>query len=116
MGMIWLGLAVGVVLLSIVYVLIRVVSVKLPLKPFFMGTSVLLFIMCITFTGSGIKKLQAGNVIPVTMLPFKFITVDILGIFPTVQTLAPQLFLLALTAAVFVVQARRGKKGMGNGD
>ena len=115
MGMIWLGLAVGIVLLAIVYVLIRVVSVKLPLKPFFIGTSVLLFVMCITFTGSGIKKLQAGNVIPVTMLPFKFITVDILGIFPTVQTLAPQLLLLALTVTVFILQARRGKHPGGEG-
>ena len=109
MNMIWLGLAVGVVILAIVYVLIRMVSVKLPLKPFFMGTSVLLFIMCIAFTGSGIKELQAGNVIPVTMLPFKFITVDILGIFPTIQTLAPQLLLLGLTAAVFVAHLRKTK-------
>ena len=113
MNMVWLGLAVGVVLLAIVYVLIRVVSVKLPLKPFFMGTSILLFVMCIAFTGSGIKELQAGNVIPVTMLPFKFITVDILGIFPTAQTLVPQIFLLVLTALVFIVQARRGKKAGG---
>jgi high-affinity iron transporter len=108
MNMIWLGLAAGIVLLAIVYALIRVVSVKLPLKPFFMGTSVLLFVMCVAFTGSAFKELQEGNVIPVTMLPFKFITVDLLGIFPTVQTLVPQLILLALTAAVFVVQARRG--------
>ena len=109
-GMVWLGLALGAVLLAVVYVLIRVVSVKLPLKPFFIGTSVLLFVMCIAFTGSGIKELQAGNVIPVTMLPFKFITVDLLGIFPTVETLAPQVVLLVLTALVFVVQARRNKR------
>jgi high-affinity iron transporter len=115
MNMIWLGLAAGVVMLAIVYALIRAVSVKLPLKPFFMGTSVLLFIMCIAFTGTGIKELQEGSVIPVTMLPFNFITVDILGIFPTVQTLIPQLLLLALTAAVFTIQTRRGKKPGGPG-
>ena len=110
MNMIWLGLAVGVVLLAIVYVLIRVVSVKLPLKPFFMGTSVLLFVMCIAFTGSGIKELQAGNVIPVTMLPFKFITVDLLGIYPTLETLIPQGALLGITIITVVVHLRRGKE------
>jgi high-affinity iron transporter len=107
MNMIWLGLAVGVVLLAIVYVLIRVVSIKLPLKPFFMGTSVLLFVMCIAFTGSAFKELQEGNVIPVTMLPFKFITIDILGIYPTLQTLIPQLLFIVLALAVFALQLRR---------
>ena len=109
-GMIWAGLAAGIAILAVVYVLIRVVSVKLPLKPFFIGTSILLFIMCIAFTGSGIKELQAGNIIPFTMLPFNFITVDILGIFPTLQTLIPQACILALTIALFIVQTRRTKK------
>jgi high-affinity iron transporter len=108
--MIWLGLAVGAGALAVLYVLIRVLSVKLPLKPFFMGTSVLLFVMCVAFTGSGIKELQEGNIIPVTMLPFKFITIDILGIYPTLQTLIPQVVLLAVTVAVSVMQIRRGKK------
>jgi high-affinity iron transporter len=107
--MIWLGLAVGAGALVVLYVLIRALSVKLPLKPFFMGTSVLLFVMCVAFTGSGVKELQEGNIVPVTMLPFKFITVDILGIYPTLQTLIPQIVLLAVTVAVSVMQIRRGK-------
>jgi high-affinity iron transporter len=108
--MIWLGLAVGAAALVVVYAAIRLLSVKLPLKPFFMGTSVLLFVMCIAFTGSGFKELQEGNIVPVTMLPFKFITVDILGIYPTLQTLIPQIILLAVTIAVSVIQIRRGKR------
>jgi high-affinity iron transporter len=110
MDMIWLGLAVGAAALVVVYAAIRVLSVKLPLKPFFMGTSILLFVMCIAFTGSGFKELQEGNVIPVTMLPFRFITVDILGIYPTLQTLIPQIILLAITIFVSIFQIRRGKK------
>jgi high-affinity iron transporter len=110
LNMIWLGLGIGSAALVVVYFLIRVVSIKLPLKPFFLGTSILLFVMSIAFTGSGIKEFQEGNVIPVTMLPFKFITVDILGIYPTWQTLIPQIILLAVTAATFVIQLRRGKE------
>jgi high-affinity iron transporter len=75
-----------------------------------MGTSILLFVMCVAFIGSGVKELQEGNLVPVTMLPFKFITVDILGIYPTLQTLIPQIVLLAVTVAVSVIQIRRGKR------
>jgi high-affinity iron transporter len=108
-NMIWLGLAVGAVALVIVYILIRVLSLRLPLKPFFLGTSVLLFVMSIAFTGSGIKELQEGNVIGVTMLPFDF-TVDILGIYPTLETLIPQVLLLAVTVCTFVFQIRKNRR------
>jgi high-affinity iron transporter len=108
-NMIWVGLGVGIVLLVIIYILIRFLSIKLPLKPFFLGTSILLFAMSVAFTGSGIKELQEGNVIPVTMLPFNFITVDILGIYPTLETLIPQILLLGITIATFVIQIRRNK-------
>jgi high-affinity iron transporter len=36
--------------------------------------------------------------------------VDILGIYPTRETLIPQIVLLAVTAATFVLQLRRAKK------
>jgi high-affinity iron transporter len=109
LNMIWVGLGVGIVLLVVIYVLIRFLSIKLPLKPFFLGTSILLFVMSVAFTGSGIKELQEGNVIPVTMLPFNFITVDILGIYPTLETLIPQIVLLGATIVTFVIQLRRNK-------
>jgi high-affinity iron transporter len=66
--------------------------------------------MSVAFTGSGIKELQEGNVIPVTMLPFNFITIDILGIYPTLETLIPQILLLGVTIAAFVIQLRRNAK------
>jgi high-affinity iron transporter len=109
LNMIWLGLGVGAAALVVIYILIRVLSLALPLKPFFLGTSILLFVMSIAFTGSGIKEFQEGNVIPVTILPFKFITVDILGIYPTWQTLVPQVILLAVTVVAFIIQLRRQK-------
>ncbi|MDR3325367.1 MAG: FTR1 family iron permease [Spirochaetaceae bacterium] len=109
LNMIWLGLAVGAVALVVVYVLIRVLSLRLPLKPFFLGTSVLLFLMSIAFTGSGVKELQEGNVIGVTMLPWNF-TVDLLGVYPTLETLLPQALLLAATAWTFVHQIRKNRR------
>ncbi|MDR1430138.1 MAG: FTR1 family iron permease [Spirochaetaceae bacterium] len=108
-NMIWIGLGIGAVLLVIIYLAIRFLSVKIPLKPFFLGTSILLFIMSISFTGSGIKELQEGNLVSVTMLPFNF-TVDILGIYPTLETLIPQIILLVITVITFVVQMRRNSR------
>jgi high-affinity iron transporter len=107
-SMIWLGLGIGTVLLVIIYILIRVLSLRLPLKPFFLGTSILLFIMSVTFAGNGVKELQEGNVIGVTPIS-GIASIDILGIYPTLETLIPQLVLLALTAAAFIIQVRRWK-------
>jgi high-affinity iron transporter len=107
-NMVWLGLGLGCIALVIIYILIRVLSIKLPLKPFFLGTSILLFIMSIAFTGSGIKELQEGNVIGVTPVA-GLGSVDILGIYPTLETLIPQLVLLAVTVVTFVIQIRRNR-------
>ncbi|MDR1024986.1 MAG: iron permease, partial [Treponema sp.] len=95
--------------LVIIYILIRFLSIRLPLKPFFLGTSILLFVMSVTFIGNGVKELQEGNVVGVT--PVQGLgSVDILGIYPTLETLIPQIALLALTAATFVIQIRRNAK------
>jgi high-affinity iron transporter len=108
-NMIWLGLGIGLIVLVVIYLLIRVLSIRLPLKPFFLGTSILLFVMSITFVGNGIKELQEGNVIPVTPVS-GVASVDILGIYPTRETLIPQLVLLLVTVATFVIQLRRNKR------
>ncbi|MDR1617408.1 MAG: FTR1 family iron permease [Syntrophomonadaceae bacterium] len=107
-NMIWAGLIVGCAALVIIYVLIRVLSVRLPLKPFFTGTGILLSVMAISFAGAGIKNLQAGNLIGVT--PVNGISsVDLLGIYPTLETLVPQAVLLFIFIATFALQIKRWK-------
>ncbi len=108
-NMVWLGLGIGCVALVVIYILIRFLSIKLPLKPFFLGTSILLFVMSISFIGSGIKELQEGNVVGVTSVP-GISSVDLLGIYPTLETLIPQILLLAATVATMVVQIRKWRK------
>jgi high-affinity iron transporter len=105
-SMVWAGLGVGCVLLVVVYILIRFLSIRLPLKPFFLGTSILLFIMSISFTGAGVKELQEGNLVSVT--PVEGIgSVELLGIYPTLETLIPQLILFLLTVVTIFIQIRR---------
>ncbi|MBR1930587.1 MAG: FTR1 family iron permease [Lachnospiraceae bacterium] len=114
-NMVWAGFIVGCICLVFVYIAIRVMSIRIPLKPFFLGTSILMFIMSIAFLGSGIKELIEGDVITmsspawVAWIPSNSI-LEILGIYPCVQTVVPQLILLAITIVVFVFQLKRNKK------
>ncbi|MDR2386439.1 MAG: FTR1 family iron permease [Deltaproteobacteria bacterium] len=108
-SMVWYGFSVGCLVLVIVFLIIRHGTMKLPLKPFFMATSILMFIMSIVFVGGGIKELQEGNLIPVTLIE-GFPTIEILKVYPTVQTLTPQLFLVALTILSIVIIHKRNRK------
>ncbi|MDR1050019.1 MAG: FTR1 family iron permease [Deltaproteobacteria bacterium] len=113
--MVWSGFAVGAVALVFVFIIIRHGSMRLPLKPFFIGTSLLMFVMSIAFVGGGIKELQEGNVVGVSMLE-GLPTVDLLGVYPTVETLVPQIFLLALTiGSIIFIRARNKKTLAGTG-
>jgi len=109
-SMIWAGFGVGSLCLVVVFIIVRYGSMRLPLKPFFVGTSILMYVMAIAFAGGGIKELQEGDVIGVT--PVNFIgSVDLLGIYPTVQTLLPQAILLLL-AIVSIFYYRRKSKNV----
>jgi high-affinity iron transporter len=90
-----LGIVLGFVALGVIFTLFYRFGVKIPLRPFFTVTSVLLYYMALVFIGKGFRELQEGNVIaitPINGLP----TIDALGFYPTWQTLIAQLFLIAL--------------------
>ena len=94
--MIWAGMGVAAVILVVLFALVRYGSLVIPIRPFFIGTSILLYLMAISFAGGGVKELQEADVVAAT--PVSFIgTVDILGIYPTMETLAPQILLIAAT-------------------
>ncbi|MDR1037851.1 MAG: FTR1 family iron permease [Deltaproteobacteria bacterium] len=106
--MIWTGFAVGCVGLALIFIIIRHGTQIIPLKPFFIGTSILMFVMSIAFLGGGIKELQEGDVFGVT--PFELVpTVDILGIYPCLETLVPQAILLAVAVLSIVWMKTRQK-------
>ena len=118
--MVWAGFLVGVAALVVVFILIRFVSIKLPLKPFFLGTSILMAIMCISFLGAGIKELMEGGIFDsmewalaspawLSWIPYND-TLDVLGIYPLVGTIVPQLILTAITIATFAIQIHRNNK------
>ena len=114
---VWGGFGVGCVVLVVVFIAIRFFSVKLPIRPFFLGTSILMFIMSISFLGSGIKELIEGDVVDMTspewlqaIIPYNDV-LQVLGIFPVLETLIPQLILTLITLLIFVMSNReRGNR------
>jgi high-affinity iron transporter len=90
------GVAAALVLLMLVGSLILRYSVRLPIGPFFAVASTLLAIMAVVFVGNGTAALQEAGVLDVTRI--HFVSLPLLGIHPTVQTLVPQALILALIA------------------
>ena len=90
-----LGIVTGFAGLAVIFTLFYRFGVRIPLRPFFSVTSVLLYYMAFVFTGKGIKELQEGNAVPISTI-HGFPTVEALGLYPTWQTLLAQMVLLAL--------------------
>ena len=85
------GILVGFAVLAVIFTLFYRFGVRIPLRPFFATTSVLLYYMAFVFAGKGVRELQEGNAVPITVLP-GFPHVDTLGLYPTVETLLTQVW------------------------
>lgn len=92
-----LGIVVGFAALGVIFTLFYRFGVRIPLRPFFTITSALLYYLAFVFAGKGIRELQEGGAVPITLL-LGFPHVEAMGIFPSVETLLAQLVLLALLA------------------
>ncbi len=103
---IWIGVGAAVLLLAIMFTLIWVFGVRLPLKAFFTWTSVLLGILAVTIAGGAIKEFQDATVVSATHLEAAP-TISWLGIYPTVETLAAQAFVIAILVILGIVQFRK---------
>jgi len=91
------GVVVGGAMLAVIFTLFWKYGIKIPLRPFFAVTSVLLYYMAFVFMGKGVRELQEGGVIGITVLP-GWPHVNAMGIFPSVETLLAQALLLILFA------------------
>lgn len=90
-----LGILAGFVALAVIFVLFYRFGIKIPMRPFFAVTSLLLYYMAFVFAGRGIRELQEGNVM--SMTPLRHVPdISWLGVFPTVETVAIQAVLLLL--------------------
>ncbi|GAB6174910.1 hypothetical protein JCM15765_43880 [Paradesulfitobacterium aromaticivorans] len=105
--MIIAGILAGTAALVVIFLIIRYGSIKLPMKPFFLGTSILLYYLAFVFVGQGVAELQAAGLISATQVNIP--TIAWLGILPTWETLSPQLLLLLAAVFSFVHHNIKGK-------
>ncbi len=119
------GIAVGLAAVMAIFVLIRVFGVKIPLKPFFMATSILMAVMSIAFLGSGMFELfldgrlaetiggwvqSLSGTIPSLAWMNGNDVLTFFGIYPTWITLGPQLILTVITIVTFVLTICKSSK------
>lgn len=95
----FLGIAIGFFILAVIAVLILKVGLRIPMKPFFLVSSLLVFYLGFKFTGMGINGLQLAGVLPATtsdVIP----TIASLAIYPTWQGFIPQVLLIIVAIVV----------------
>ena len=108
-----LGIIIGFGILAIIFTLFYRYGVKIPMRPFFTVTSLLLYYMAFVFMGKGIRELQEGNVMPITVVPHGP-HVEAMGIYPSVQTLTGQGILIILLVFAMVKTFWPGHKTEGD--
>lgn len=106
---IWHGAIAAAVVLVIVFLLIRFTSVKIPIGPFFFITSLFMALMVVVFAGGGLHELIEADVFDGTFMP-TWPTNDFLGIYPYVQTVAFQAFMLVIVAVLFTVSTVKRRR------
>src|SRR5207248_9303642 len=76
-----IGLVAGALVLAVVAVLMLVVGVRIPIRPFFLATSILIFFLAFKFVGFGIHSLQVSGHLVSHAAPIP--TVSVAGLFPS---------------------------------
>ncbi|WKB37399.1 FTR1 family protein [Terrilactibacillus sp. S3-3] len=94
-----LGIALGLGILVIIGFLMLKIGVMLPLRPFFLISSLIVFYLCFKFIGSGIHSLQMAGVIPSTAADY-LPSMNSLSIFPSWYSTGPQALFLLITLVI----------------
>jgi high-affinity iron transporter len=103
------GVLLALVLLVAIAWLILRAAVKLPLGLFFSVSGILLLILAVVFTGQGIAALQEAGKIGIDTV--RFISVPMLGVYPTLQTLGAQAVVTLLCVVGYCWIARGSQLG-----
>ncbi|MDO8432864.1 MAG: FTR1 family protein [Candidatus Binatus sp.] len=96
------GMIAAAIALAGAFVIVRRAADRIPLGIIFKATSILLYAMAVIFVGQGVASLQEASVVPATFVDYAP-TVAMLGLFPTVQTLAAQALLIILAGAAVLL-------------
>ena len=105
----WIGGIAAAVVLLVIFLVLRFTSVRIPIGPFFLVTSILMAVLVIIFAGGGIHALIEGDLIDghyLSSVP----TNDWIGLYPYVECLAAQAIAAIAVLALFAVGFARKRK------
>ncbi|WP_432624473.1 FTR1 family iron permease [Bifidobacterium sp.] len=105
----WIGGIAAAVVLLVIFLVLRFTSVKIPIGPFFLVTSILMAVLVVIFAGGGIHALIEGDLIDghyLSSVP----TNDWIGLYPYVECLAAQAVAAIAVIALFIVGFARKRK------
>ncbi|MBD3922598.1 FTR1 family iron permease [Paenibacillus sp. PR3] len=108
-GQLALGFGVTFALLIALGYIIITFSVKLPIRLFFLTASVLIYYLVFRFLGESVHSLQVAGTLPshhVASVP----SISWLGIYPTWETIIPQLAVLAYIAGQILIARMRAAR------
>lgn len=92
------GIVSGFVVLALIYVLMERVALKLPLRPIFVATSALLFVLAIRFIGAALKEFQEMGWVPYDEVA-SLSWVEALGLNPSAEALLIQGLVVVVAAS-----------------
>ena len=98
----WIGGIAASVVLLVIFLILRFTSVKIPIGPFFLVTSILMAVLVVIFAGGGIHALIEGDLIDghyLSSVP----TNDWIGLYPYVECLAAQAIAAIAVIVLFAV-------------
>ena len=98
----WVGGLAAAAVLLVIFLILRFTSVKIPIGPFFLVTSILMAVLVVIFAGGGIHALIEGDLIEGTYLS-SVPTNDWIGLYPYVETITAQVIAAIAVLTLFVV-------------
>lgn len=103
-----LGVIVATVIITIVVMLFVKYSKKIPLRQFFRYSSWMITLLAIILMGKGIHAIQESGYFSATGIPVQ-LRVEWLGIYPTLESISGQIFLLVIIFSLWYINERRNK-------
>ncbi len=97
------GLGVSVSFCFVVFLAAALVkySVKIPIRQLFGISSVVLVLLSLILIGKAVHSFQETGLISMTSLPFHA-RFDLIGLYPTYESLVPQVIVFLISSAVWV--------------
>lgn len=102
------GLGAGIASLALVAWALLRSSAKMPISRFFSLSSILVAVLAVVLAGKGIKALQEAGLLTANLLSMP--RIDVLGVYPSAESLTAQFVVLAIALLGFAFNARSAKQ------